>query len=174
METNQHQWDETIPISSIEFDYKPSIAQPPAQIEEGNLYTNMEKMIEVWKHLDLQEGRHPKMVDIDIIGGGGDINSLDLDLEQIAKIANHSKLLKGELKGRSSNTDRKRTLPTDDIENHLDDGEDKSEPQPGLIQNPNSILKESGWTPLVISSLPGYQGSRRGGWRGRHPVHSTQ
>ena len=133
----------------------------------------MEKMIEVWKHLDLQEGRHPKMVDIDLIGGGGDINSLDLDLEQIAKIANHSKLLRRELKGRNSNTDRKRTLPTDDIENHLDDGEDKSEPQPGLIQNPNSILKESGWTPLVIGSLPGYR-EMRGGWRPRHPVQSRQ
>merc|ERR1712241_1437137 len=103
--------------------------------------------IEVWKHLDLQEGRHPKMVDIDIIGGGGDINSLDLDKEQIAKIANHSKL-KRELKGKNS-----KTLPADDIENHLDDGEDKSEP--GLIQNPNSILQESGWKPLVIGSLPG-------------------
>ena len=132
----------------------------------------MEKMIEVWKHLDLQEGRHPKMVDIDIIGGGGDINSLDLNIEQIAKIANHSKL-KGELKGRSSNSDRKRTLPTDDIENHLDDGEDKSEHQSELIQNPNSILQESGWTPLVIGSLPGYRGERRGGWRPHQAASST-
>ena len=128
----------------------------------------MEKMIEVWKHLDLQEGRHPKMVDIDIIGGGGEINSLDLDLEQIAKIANHSKLLKEELKGRSS----KRTLPADDIENHLEAGEDKSEPQSGLIQNPNSRLQESGWTPLVIGSLPGLI-EKRDGWRPHHPARST-
>ena len=127
----------------------------------------MEKMIEVWKHLDLQEGRHPKMVDIDIIGGGGEINSLDLDLEQIAKIANHSKLLKEELKGRNS----KRTLPADDIENHLEAGEDKSEPQPGLIQNPNSRLQESGWTPLVIGSLPGLS-ERKGGWRPHNPDRS--
>ena len=112
------------------------------------------------------------MVDIDIIGGGGDINSLNLDMEQIAKIANHSKLLKGELKGRNSNSDRKRTLPTDDIEHHLDDGEDKSEPQSGLVQNPNSILQESGWTPLVIGSLPGLS-ERRDGWRPHHPASST-
>ena len=111
------------------------------------------------------------MVDIDIISGGGDINSLDLDMEQIAKIANHSKL-KGELKGRNSNSERKRTLPADDIENHLDDGEKKSEPKPGLIQNPNSILKESGWTPLVIGSLPGLS-ERRDGWRPHHPARST-
>ena len=110
------------------------------------------------------------MVDIDIIGGGGDINSLDLNMEQIAKIATHSKLLKGELKGRGSN--RKRTLPTDDIENHLDDGEDKSEPQPGFIQNPNSRLQESGWTPLVIGSLPGLI-EKRDGWRPHHPARST-
>ena len=112
------------------------------------------------------------MVDIDIIGGGGEINSLDLDLEQIAKIANHSKLLKEELKGRSS----KRTLPADDIENHLEAGEDKSGPQSGLIQNPNSRLQESGWTPLVIGSLPGLserRGERRGGWRPHHPGRST-
>ena len=148
------QWtfsEDLIPISSIEFDYKPNI-QPATdtQIEEGNLYTNMEKMIEVWKHLDSQEGRHPKMVDVDIIGGGGDINSLDLDREQLVKISSHSKH-KGELQSRSSNPDiesDKMTVPADDMENHV-----KTDSGAGLVHSPNTILQESGWRPLLLGSL---------------------
>ena len=141
--------DDAIPISSIEFDYRPNFYKPTtgSKIEQGNLYTNMEKMIEVWKHLDLQEGRHPKMVDVDIIGGGGDINSLDLNIEQLQKISNLSKR-KGELKGRSSTSSiesEKKTLPTEDIEKHEDEVDEVE-----FIQNPNSILRESGWTPMVL------------------------
>ena len=142
--------DDAIPISSIEFDYRPNFNKPTtdSKIEQGNLYTNMEKMIEVWKHLDLQEGRHPKMVDVDIIGGGGDINSLDLNIEQLHKISNLSKR-KREMKGRSSSSpmeSEKMTLPTEDIEKHVDEEDEVV----GFIQNPNSILRESGWTPLVL------------------------
>ena len=146
--------DGVIPISSIEFDYKPNFfpPSPDTRIEEGNLFTNMEKMIEVWKRLEQQEGRHPKMVDVDIVGGGGDINSLDLDIEQLKKISTHSKL-KGRLEGRSSNSgleSDKMTVPADDMENHLEKIEES-----GLISSPNTILHESGWRPLVLGSVVG-------------------
>ena len=115
-------------------------------MEEGNLFTNMEKMIEVWKRLEQQEGRHPKMVDVDIVSGGGDINSLDLDIEQLKKISTHSKLSRNSTSDLGSD---EMIVPASKMEN----GE-KEEKESGLIENPNTILQESGWRPLVLGSVP--------------------
>lgn len=147
---DQPQEDGVIPISSIEFDYKPNSFSPPdTQVEEGNLFTNMEKMIEVWKRLEQQEGRHPKMVDVDIVGGGGDINSLDLDIEQLKKISTHSKLSRSSISDLESDG---MIVPASNMENG--EKEEKEEKESGLIENPNTILQESGWRPLVLGTVP--------------------
>ena len=151
--------DDTIPISSIEFDYKPNAPKIQSRHSDvGNLYENMAKQMAAF--LEIQESRHPKMVDVlltnethvDVIAGGDDDNILDLsNVPMVNDVTNN--------------------LPVNDIESH---GNTKFEGRTptntkfegskprninqstSLVDNPNKTLLESGWAPLmVIDSLPG-------------------
>ena len=114
----------------------------------------MAKQMAAFLDLDVQESRHPKMVNVmltnltnvDVIQGGNDedlinLNSVSILQDQIpaVDIENHISHFEGV---------EPRNLITKDIVSENENLQD-------IVKKPNKILKESGWTPLVVSdSLP--------------------
>ena len=136
--------DDTIPISSIEFDYKPAAPQIRGRTSSGvgNLYENMAKQMAAFLDTGLlsnKQSRHPKMVDVtmtnsthvDILPGGEDDSLLDLNtIRKVEAVSN--------------------SININDIETHGGGGRDEP-----LVSSPNQTIKESGWSPLMLSdSLP--------------------
>lgn len=162
--------DDSLPISSIDFDSRPNA--PKARkagmadtgFAAGNLYENMAKQLEAF--LEGQETRHPKMVDAlisnttHVIIGGNKMNNLNIeehvfnisnDLEDISTTAATSKVAEAHNDNHdTANEISENSLPAFDIENHAR-GEKKIKGD----KAPNERFIESGWTPLVIGSLPG-------------------
>ena len=136
--------DDTIPISSIEFDYKPAAPQIRGRTSSGvgNLYENMAKQMAAFLDTGLlsnKQSRHPKMVDVtmtnsthvDILPGGEDDSLLDLNtIRKVEAVSN--------------------SININDMETHRGGARDKP-----LVSSPNQTIKESGWSPLMVSdSLP--------------------
>jgi len=148
------------PISSIDFDYQPLApvtSASSASSDIGNLYENMAKQMAAFLDMDVQESRHPKMVNvlltnltnvdvIDVIQGGNDedlinLNSVSMlqDKIPVMDIENHLSNYNGV---------EPRNLITKDIQSESENLQD-------IVKKPNQIFQESGWTPLVVSdSLP--------------------
>ena len=137
--------DDTIPISSIEFDYKPAAPQIRGRNSwgVGNLYENMAKQMAAFLDTGLlsnKQSRHPKMVDVamtnkthvDILPGGDGDTLLNLDRVRKVKTVSNS-------------------ININDMESHGGGG-GNAKP---LVSSPNQTIKESGWSPLIVSdSLP--------------------
>ncbi len=137
--------DDTIPISSIEFDYKPAAPQVRGRTSGvGNLYENMAKQMAAFLDTGLlsnKQSRHPKMVDVtmtnkthvDILPGGGGDSLLNLNtIRKVKEVSN--------------------SININDMETHGGGGGRRDKP---LVSSPNKTIKESGWAPLrVIDSLP--------------------
>lgn len=137
--------DDTIPISSIEFDYKPAAPQVRGRTSGvGNLYENMAKQMAAFLDTGLlsnKHSRHPKMVDVtmtnkthvDILPGGGGDSLLNLNtIRRVKEVSN--------------------SININDMETHGGGGGGRDKP---LVSSPNKTIKESGWAPLmVIDSLP--------------------
>ena len=157
-----------MPISSIDFDFKPNAPKArnvDTAFAAGNLYENMAKQLEAF--LEGQETRHPKMVDAlisnttHVVIGGDELNNLNIeehvfdmsnDLGYVSTTAATSMVAE-------ANSDKydilynditDNALPAFDMENHV-----KGEKDTKAGKAPNKTFIESGWTPLVIGSLPG-------------------
>jgi len=162
--------DGYMPISSIDFDFKPNAPKArnaglaDTAFAAGNLYENMAKQLEAF--LEGQETRHPKMVDAlisnttHVVIGGNEMNNLNIeehvfdisnDLEDISTTAATSMVAKAHNFNHDITNDiSDNALPAFDIENHV-----KGERNIRGDKAPNKTFIESGWTPLVIGSLPG-------------------
>ena len=134
--------DDTIPISSIEFDYKPAAPQIRGRTSGvGNLYENMAKQMAAFLDTGLfsnKQSRHPKMVDVtltnkthvDILPGGDGDTLLNLDTVTNVKEVSNS-------------------ININDMETHGGVGDTS------LVSSPSQTIRESGWSPLMMSdSLP--------------------
>ena len=151
--------DDTIPISSIEFDYKPNAPRIQSRHSDvGNLYENMAKQMAAF--LEIQESRHPKMVDVlltnethvNVVAGGDDDNILDLShVPMVNDVTNNLPVNDIESHG---NTQFEGNKPTN---TNFEGSKPKNPVQStSLVDSPNKTLLESGWAPLmVIDSLPG-------------------
>ena len=161
--------DDSMPISSIDFDFKPNAptarnaGQADTAFAAGNLYENMAKQLEAF--LEGQETRHPKMVDAlisnttHVVIGGNEMNNLNIehvfnisnDLEDISTTAATSMVAEAyNDKHDNTNEITDNAFPAFDMENHV-----KGEKDIRADKAPNKTFIESGWTPLVIGSLPG-------------------
>ena len=87
-----------------------------------------------------KQSRHPKMVDVamtnkthvDILPGGDGDSLLDLDMVRKVKEVSNS-------------------INIQDMESHREGGKNDKI----LVRSPNKTIKESGWSPLIVSdSLP--------------------
>ena len=109
----------------------------------GNLYENMAKQMAAFLDTGLlgnKQSRHPKMVDVamtnkthvDILPGGDGDTLLDLDMVRKVKEVSNS-------------------INIQDMESHREGGKNDKI----LVRSPNKTIKESGWSPLIVSdSLP--------------------
>ena len=109
----------------------------------GNLYENMAKQMAAFLDTGLlsnKQSRHPKMVDVamtnkthvDILPGGDGDTLLNLDRVRKVKTVSNS-------------------ININDMESH-EGGGGNNKP---LVSSPNKTIKESGWSPLIMSdSLP--------------------
>ena len=161
--------DDSMPISSIDFDFKPNAPKArtagptDTAFAAGNLYENMAKQLEAF--LEGQETRHPKMVDAlisnttHVVIGGNEMNNLNIE-EHVFDISNDLEDMSTTAATRIAGADVVESdianevidnaLPAFDIENHA-----KRNDNTKVAKGPNKTFLESGWTPLVIGSLPG-------------------